>query len=162
MSTIDPQRPDIVAYVAAASEALGQDLPAPKDVFTFGGDNAELNESLLALILDGKKTGTTTYPIPATLHWGPGDYAVVVNSQGAPRAIIRTVAFVRCAFGRVTEAFALSEGEGNYDEWRRAHIWFWKELQGDTAFHEDSEVLCETFELVYPPSRKREQQRDEK
>lgn len=150
MSTIDPKRPDISAYIATASEELGEALPVPKDVFAFGDDNPELNESLLALVLDGKKTGTATYPIPTTLHWGPGDYAVVVDSQGEPRAIIRTVAFVRCPFGHVTEAFALSEGEGNYDEWRRGHIWFWKELQGAADFDEDSEVLCETFELVYP------------
>ena len=156
MSTIDPKRPDILAYVATASKELGEELPTPADVFGFGDDNPELNDSLLALVLEGKKTGTATYPIPATLYWGPGDYAVVVNSKGEPRAIIRTGAFVRCPFGQVTEDFALSEGEGNYEEWRRAHIWFWKELQGAADFDEDSEVLCETFELVYPKTLARD------
>lgn len=156
MSIIDPKCPDISAYVTRASGELGHDLPAPKDVFAFGDDNPQLNESLLALVLDGKKTGTATYPIPATLHWGPGDYAVIINSRGEPRAIIRTVSLARCPFSDVTEAFALSEGEGNYEEWRRGHIWFWKELQGATEFNEDSEVLCETFELVYPRITKEE------
>ncbi|KXJ88786.1 PUA-like domain-containing protein [Microdochium bolleyi] len=150
MSTIDPQRPDIVAYMAAASQALGQDLPAPKDVFAFGDDQSALNDSLLQLVLEGKKTGTATYPIPQPLHWGPGDYAVVVDSRSEPRAIIRTISFVQCPFRDVTEEFALSEAEGDYEAWRTGHIRFWKELQGEKDFCEDSVVQCERFELVYP------------
>jgi len=150
MSTIDPQRPDIAAFIAEASRTLGKDLPTPKDVFAFGDSEAKLNDSLLALVLAGKKTGTATYPIPDPLHWGPGDYAVVVDSESRPRAVIRTVSLVRCAFQDVTEEFALSEAEGDYQAWREGHIWFWKESQKGTGFSEDSVILCERFELVYP------------
>ncbi|KAH7041235.1 PUA-like domain-containing protein [Microdochium trichocladiopsis] len=150
MSSIDPQRPDVVAFMAEASATLNRHLPSPKDVFSFGDDDARLNDSLLALVLDGKKTGTATFPIPEPLHWGPGDYAVVVDSKGRPRAVIRTVSFARCPFKDVTEDFALSEAEGDYDTWRKSHIWFWKDNQGEADFSEESIVLCERFELVYP------------
>ncbi|KAJ1337280.1 ASCH domain-containing protein [Microdochium nivale] len=150
MSSIDPQRPDIVAYMAAASAALRVRLPPPSDVFSFGDDNSSLNDSLLQLVLEGSKTGTATYPIPDPLHWGPGDYAVVVDSKGEPRAIIRTISFARCPFRDVTEEFALSEAEGDYEAWRAGHIRFWKDMQGDKDFCDDSVVLCERFELVYP------------
>lgn len=150
MSSIDPQRPDVVAFIAEASRALVKDLPAPKDVFAFGDNEARLNDSLLALVLSGKKTGTATYPIPDPLHWAPGDYAVVVDSESRPRAVIRTVSLVRSAFKDVTEEFALSEAEGDYKAWREGHIWFWKESQKEMGFSEDSVILCERFELVFP------------
>lgn len=156
MSETDPARPDIVTFMARAASELKTTLAPPKDVCKFG-DNPALADELLGLLLQGKKTSTTTWPIPETLHWGVGDLSVILDGRGDPRAIIRTTSFVRCRFGDVAEDFALAEGEGDYEQWREGHIRYFKRVEGGKGFSEEVEVLCEWFEVVYPVLHGREQ-----
>lgn len=150
MSSVDPSRPDIQAFMAEASRTLGRDLPAPKDVFNFGGDNARVTDELLALAKEGKKTATTSWPIPSPLHWGVGDLSVILNGKGEPAAVMRTLSFVECKFKDVAEEFALAEAEGDYAAYRQGHIWFYGQQPNGQEFNDESMVLCERFEVVYP------------
>ncbi|KAK9414867.1 putative PUA-like protein [Seiridium unicorne] len=119
MSAVDPSRPDIVTFMAKASKELGKVLPAPKDVFNFGGDNAKATNELLQLVIEGKKTATTSWPIPDPLYWNVGDYSVILDGSGEPQAVMRTISFVKCKFKDVAEAFALAEAEGDYEAYRQ-------------------------------------------
>ncbi|KAJ0118393.1 hypothetical protein J7T55_009176 [Diaporthe amygdali] len=150
MSLVDPGRSDIVAFMAKASEALGRDLAAPKDVFGFGGNNPRLTDKFLQLAIEGKKTATTSWPIPQPLHWGPGDLSVILNGKGEPAAVMQTLSFVECKFKDVAEDFALAEAEGDYDEYRTGHIAFYRKQENGHEFGDDSMVLCERFEVIYP------------
>lgn len=92
MSAVDPGRSDIIAFMATASQALGRELAAPKDVFAFGGTNPRVTDELLQLAVEGKKTATTSWPIPQPLHWGLG--GLVGHPQRQRRACGRHAAVV--------------------------------------------------------------------
>ncbi|KAK3291099.1 PUA-like domain-containing protein [Chaetomium fimeti] len=149
MSAIDPSRPDIVAFMADASSALGRALPAPKDVFHFGGESAALADQRLRLAVQGKKSATTSWPVPEPLHWGVGDLSVIMDGAGVPRALMRTTSLIQCRFRDVEEDFGLAEAEGDYEAYRAGHVAFYRRQEGGEAFGEDSVVLCERFEVVY-------------
>jgi uncharacterized protein YhfF len=136
--------------MAVASTALGVTLPPPKDVFHFGGDDPARTNMFLRLAIEGKKTATTSWPVPDPLYWGPGDVSVILDGEGKPSAVMRTLSFVRCKFKDVAEDFALAEAEGDYEAYRTGHIWFYGKQEGGDQFNDESEVLCERFEVIYP------------
>jgi uncharacterized protein YhfF len=150
MSAVDPERPDIVAFMAKASKEIGRHLPAPKDIFGFGGSNAKLTDKLLDLAIRGEKSATTSWPIPNPMHWDVGDLSVILNGKGEPAALMRTLSFVRCKFRDVAEDFALAEAEGDYESYRTGHIWFYGQQENGHEFGDESMVLCERFEVIYP------------
>ncbi|KAJ7903335.1 PUA-like domain-containing protein [Mycena olivaceomarginata] len=149
MSSVDPNRPDIVAFMAKASSALGRDLPPPKDVFRFGGNNEQRTDEFLQNAIEGKKSATTSWPIPDPLYWGPGDLSVILNGRNEPAALMRTLSFVECKFKDVAEDFALAEGEGDYEEYRTGHISFYGQQKNGHEFGDESMVLCERFEVIW-------------
>lgn len=150
MSAIDPNRPDIVAFMAIASAALARPLPAPKDVFSFGGSDPIAADERLQLAMEGKKTATTSWPVPDPPHFGVGDLSVILDGKGLPRAVMRTISLVKCRFREVEEEFALAEAEGDYETYRQGHIAFYRDQKNGHEFGEDSMVLCERFEVIYP------------
>ncbi|KAL9616769.1 MAG: hypothetical protein Q9160_008394 [Pyrenula sp. 1 TL-2023] len=150
MSTVDPTTPTIVAFMKKASQELATDLPAPKDVFAFGMGNAKLSETSLANVLRGDKTATTSWPIPNPLHWGVGDLSVILNGKGEPAAIMKTLSFRECKFKDVEESFGLAEGEGSFQDYRQGHFRFYGLQKEKGVFTDESWVLCERFEVVYP------------
>jgi uncharacterized protein YhfF len=150
MSSIDPRRSDIVAFIAKASQDLATNLQAPKDIFAFGGSNPETTDKLLALAIEGKKTATTSWPIPSPQHWDVGDLSVILNGKGEPAALMRTLSLVQCKFKDVAEDFALAEAEGDYEAYRSGHIKFYRQQKNGHLFGDDSIVLCERFEVIYP------------
>lgn len=135
--------------MAEASKALGRPLPAPKDVFRFGGDDPRVTDECLALAIAGLKSATTSWPIPDPLYWGVGDLSVILNSKGAPAAVMRTLSFVECKFKDVAEDFALAEAEGDYEAYRKGHLWFYGRQENGHEFNDESMVLCERFEVIY-------------
>ena len=143
MSRVDPSRPDVVAIMNEASQALGSALPAPKDVFDFSSDE------ILSAALAGNKTATTSWPVPNPLHWNVGDYSVILDQSDKPVAVMQTLSFHRCKFRDVPEDFALAEAEGGYEEYRRGHFAYYGRMKNGSEFSDDSEVLCERFKLVY-------------
>jgi len=127
------------------------------DAWSFG-DNPELADELLELVLNGKKTGTATLVIELEMEGENmpkvGDYSVILDSKEEPAAIIRTTSVAVKPFNDVDEAFAYSEGENDctLESWKREHWKFWTRIGRKLGFtmKEDLPVVCENFELLYP------------
>lgn len=130
-------------------------LDEPYDVWSFG-DSPALADALLKLVLDGHKTatcgllwemGSPQSPAPVL-----GGYSVILDSTGAPRAVIQTIALRTMPFSAVPEDFALAEGEGPYAQWRKLHWDYFvrrcAELGKEPS--DDMPVVCERFRVVFP------------
>jgi len=101
-----------------------EDLPVAE--FAFPGP---LRDQLVAAILDGSKTTTTSLlaeydgePLPK-----PGQRFAVPDSGGQRVAVIETIAVRVLRLAEVDLAHALGEGEGytSVAGWRAAHEPFW-------------------------------------
>jgi uncharacterized protein YhfF len=122
------------------------------------GDNPELADELLKLVLTGKKTGKAMLVIELEREGEKipevGDYNIVLDGNGKPTAIIRTISVEIKPFNEVEEAFAYSEGENDrtLESWRREHWKYWTRVGQRLGFamKEDLLVVCENFKLVYP------------
>ncbi|MDR6868875.1 uncharacterized protein YhfF [Microbacterium resistens] len=136
----------------AAVPTLPADLP---EVWAFGATRAQADD-LLALVLDGTKTGT------ASSLWDleaagerlpePGDPSIVLDGEGLPRAVIITTAVRVTPFGAVDEEHARAEGEGDLTlrAWREIHERFWRtHAESERGFAPDMPVVCERFVLAY-------------
>lgn len=123
------------------------------EAWAFGG----APDKLAMLVTSGIKTATCSSlelmklegePIPK-----PGDYSVILDSKGDAICVIRTTRVYVETFARVTREHAFKEGEGDRSlgYWRRVHWEFFSEELGAVglAFGEDSELVCEEFELAY-------------
>jgi len=122
------------------------------------GDNPELADELLRLVLTGKKTGTATLVIELEKKGEKtpevGDYNVILDGKGEPAGIIRTTSVVVKPFNEVEQAFAHSEGEDDrtLESWRTEHWKYWTRIGQKLGFtmKDDLLVICENFELLYP------------
>jgi uncharacterized protein YhfF len=125
------------------------------DVWYFGSDKEEADE-LVALVLIGKKTATTTLleelkieneKIPEV-----GDVSLVVNWEGIPKCIIETTRVYISPFNKVPKDHATKEGEGDssYDYWRNGHLRFFTKIaqSQEIPFTETSNVVCEEFRVL--------------
>ncbi len=133
-----------------------EDLPVAE--FAFPGP---LRDQLVAAILAGTKT-TTTGLVADYEHEheelpNPGLRQVVVDSGGAPVAVIETTAVRVMRLAEVDLAHALGEGEGyaSVEQWRAGHERFWHsaEVRGaldDPEFtvSDDTLVVTVAFRLV--------------
>jgi uncharacterized protein YhfF len=126
--------------------------------FAFPGP---LRDQLVAAILAGAKTTTTGLlddyardgePLPR-----PGDREVVVDSAGAPVAVIEIVTVRVVRVGDIDLAHALGEGEGyaSVADWRAGHEAYWHSAEmrayvGDPAFtvDDDTQAVAIAFRLV--------------
>lgn len=134
------------------TEATGID--GPYTAWAFGGDDMpELATELALLVRDGPKRATAgrladhtdDEPVPQ-----PGEISVILDGEGVPVCVIRTTTVEIRRFGDVDEQFAWDEGEGErtLEWWRRAHEWFFD--QQGTPIDDDTEMVLERFELVWP------------
>jgi uncharacterized protein YhfF len=131
------------------------DLPVAE--FAFPGP---LRDALVAAILDGRKTTTTSLlvgyendgePLPQ-----PRLRQAVADSAGHLVAVIETTAVQVLRLGDVDLAHALGEGEGfaSVAEWRAEHERFWHspevraELGGDFTVRDDTLVVAQAFRLA--------------
>ena len=128
----------------------------PYDVFYFG-DNQQLADELLELVLLGKKTATASLPqefaernlrLPEA-----GDLSIVTDWHGTPHCIIETISAVVLPFSEVGASFAILEGEGDLSLswWREAHWQYFTALCREKQWevNETMPVVCETFKLVF-------------
>lgn len=85
------------------------------------GATPEHADDLLALVLDGTKTGTASAlcDIEAEGEEVPrvGEVSIILDGRDSPRAVIETTAVVTVAFDEVTAEHAHAEGEAN-GPWR--------------------------------------------
>jgi uncharacterized protein YhfF len=127
------------------------------DAWSFG-DNPELADELLRLVLTGKKTGTATLVTELEKKGEKmpkiGDYNVILDGKREPAGIIRTTSVVVKPFNEVEQAFAYSEGEDDrtLESWRTEHWKYWTRIGQKLGFtmKDDLLVICENFELLYP------------
>ncbi len=123
-----------------------------KEAFQFGVDPDWLGN----LVVEGKKVATSSgfkfYEISNEEIPKVNDYSIVLNSVDMPVAIIKVTKVEVVPFNKVSEEFALSEGEGDYNYWWNAHDKFYKQSckEYNIEYKEDMLVVCETFEKVYP------------
>lgn len=120
------------------------------------GDDPRLADELARLVLEGRKTATSTALVEYDLTGEPlprvGDVAIVLDATGDPRALVRTTGVGVVAFDAVDAAHAAAEGEGDLSlaSWRREHEVYWRRVLGDEGFSTGMDVVVERFELVYP------------
>ena len=125
------------------------------DAWQFGCDP----DGLAALVKAGIKTATASL---ACLYDGDpdeplphaGDRSVILDSLGEAVCIIETTAVEIVPFCDVTAEHAFREGEDDrsLESWRAVHrAFFAEELRGtDRTFDEQTEVVCESFRLLFP------------
>ena len=84
-----------------------------------------------------------------------GELSIITDWSGKAKCIIKTVVLETVPFNEVTEAFAAAEGEGDktLGYWRKVHQEVFSQELSELGlkFSEDMPVLCETFEVVWPP-----------
>jgi len=119
-----------------------------KDLETFSfGDNPDLANRLLELVLSGKKRATCWAESQGLLSAAVGKSMVVLDGQGVAKAVLKTTELSRRQFDEVDEAFAYDEGEGDrsLQYWREAHRRYFTRLGN---YVPDMMLWCERFELV--------------
>jgi uncharacterized protein YhfF len=130
----------------------------PRAEFAFPG---ALRDQLVAAILDGSKTSTTStvveYSIENERFPEVGDRAAVITSVGDSVAIIEVTEVRRARLAEVDLQHAIDEGEGfgSVAEWRVGHIKYWesaemREFMDDPEFtvSDDTELVLERFRVV--------------
>ncbi|KAK4223826.1 PUA-like domain-containing protein [Podospora fimiseda] len=151
----DLSSPAMSSFLSQASAALSPTSPIIlKDMFRFGEPSPTLANTLLRLAISGHKTATTSWPVPSPLYWGVGDYSIILDGDNNPGALMRTTEMTTCMFKDVQDDFALAEGEGTVEDYKQGHREFYhrqweRDEKSYQSFGEDSEVLCERFEVVY-------------
>lgn len=146
---------DIDSFWSRACEAVAElrSLATVPDAFAFGA-TAEQADCLLALVVDGVKTATSSSFVEYEYDGVPlprqGDISIVTSSFGEPRAVILTTTVQVVPFQNVSAQHAVREGEGDKSlaNWRAVHEEFWRS-SSRSGFAIDMPVVCEEFRVVY-------------
>lgn len=133
-------------------------LSLPHAEFAFPGP---LRDALVAAILDGRKTTTTSLLIEYAVEGEElpvaGRRQTVVDSNSEPVAVIETVHVEQVRLDQVPLAHVIDEGEGHTTvaQWREAHEQFWhsddmRSSLGDPEFvvTDETMVVLERFQLI--------------
>lgn len=148
-------RAGVVRVAAVAGPGVSGSMVPP--TWTFG-DDPELADRLLGLVLAGEKTATSSalveYELAGEALPRRGDLAIVLDSAGRPAALVRTTAVDTVPFDQVDEDLAAAEGEGDRTlaSWRTEHEAYWHRALEPlgAAFAPGMPVVTERFELLYP------------
>jgi uncharacterized protein YhfF len=116
------------------------------EIFTFG-DGPDLANGLLELVLSGTKRATCWAESQGLLSAEVGKLMVVLDGQGIPKAVLKTIELTKRSFDEVDEAFAFDEGEGDrtLPYWREAHMRYFTRLG---RYAPDMMLWCERFEPI--------------
>lgn len=139
----------------AAYKAVNPEAGDGYEAWTYGADP----DTLAELTRTGVKTATASAgvwyesgeePMPRA-----GEYSVVLNSREEAVCVIRATRVYTVPFDQVSAGQAYREGEGDRSlaYWRKVHEDFFRaELaQAGLEFSPDMPVVCEEFEVVWPP-----------
>lgn len=137
----------------AKENDLSRDAP---EAWMFGNGSKAMANELGQLVLEGKKTGTCSAKCMFDLEGDElpqiDEYEIVLDGDCNPLAIIQYTKVEVMPMKNVSEAFALSEGEGDlsYDYWYQEHERaFSEELnQHGLKFTPDLLVVCQNFKVV--------------
>ena len=135
----------------------GQSPSVPPPAWAFG-DSPALADELLAAVLAGTKTATSSgvweYEQGEDGFPKEGDLSIILDGRGHPRALVRTTAVRVATFAEVDAEFARAEGEddGSLEAWRVGHAaYFSRSLAARGAAFDDSvSLVLERFELRFP------------
>ena len=131
---------------------------APKDYVAWPfGDSKEMADELANLVLDGKKTATSSnYALYQLENEGlpnVGLHNIILDGDGQAVAIVETTSVNVVPFDEVTAEHAYLEGEGDrtLNYWRDVHhAFFEKEFTHiNKEFDYKILVVCERFKLIY-------------
>ena len=129
----------------------------PFDVFSIG-DTAESADEGVELILSGTKTATSALPEELAETGIPfaGALSVVVDGGALPRAVVETTRVNRIPFSEVAADFVFAYGEWDLSltTWREKNRTYYRTVcrRLGIGWHEDRELVCEYFRLVFPVS----------
>jgi uncharacterized protein YhfF len=100
------------------------------ETFSFG-DNPQLADELLALVLEGRKRATCWAVSEGIKGAEIGKCMVACDGAGGPRAVLQTLELTQRRFDEVDAAFAFDEGEGDRSlaYWREAHRRYFTRLK---------------------------------
>lgn len=143
------------AQLWAAYKAVNPEAGDDYEPWAYGGQP----DLLAGLTRCGVKTATAgagpLYELEGEALPEAGEYSVILNSRDEAVCIIRTTRVYTVPFCEVSAEQAYREGEGDrsLDYWRRVHEDFFRaELsEAGLTFTSDMPVVCEEFEVVYPP-----------
>jgi len=130
---------------------VAETLPPP--AWSFGSSPEEADE-LLALVLAGTKTATSSrrsdYDVEDEALPEPGMLSILLDGREHPRALIRTTQVRVVAFEAVDADHAEAEGEGSrtLTEWRSTHRAFFRAGPGAAAFDPQMLVVLERFTVL--------------
>lgn len=138
---------------------IGEDINSTSKAATawYFCDNQTDALKLADLVKTGIKRGTSSlyywYQISKKAVPEAGEYSVITDYCGSPQCIVITKEVNIVSFNKVTEEFAMLEGEGDksLEYWIQCHSEFFaRELKEiGMSFSEDMDIVCEEFELVY-------------
>lgn len=123
------------------------------------GNSPEMADELLAHVLKGEKTGTSSLHLLYGRDFEDeklpevGDYSVLLDGDDQAQAIIRTKVVDILPYSQLSEVHGYLEGEGDRTlrYWRSVHQPFFEQaLEAyNLPFSEDMLIVYELFELVF-------------
>lgn len=150
---------NIQTYWQTFCKLSGTDPQTPYGAFTFGNTEAMADE-LVQLVLDGKKTGTSSgyelYFLPGETEVLPksGQIDIMLDGREQPVGVIQNISVEVLPFKDVNDDQAHKEGEGDLslDYWRRVHIKYWEPYYqvNKLPFNDDTLIVYEEFKVIYP------------
>ena len=125
------------------------------DAFHFC-DNERDADVCADLVVAGQKLATASslaeLEIAGLRPPSPGDWAIVTDFSGRPRAVIRTTSVEMRRFADVDAEFARTEGEGDLSLawWRQAHRAYYERVLAGSGVivDDDLAIACERFEIL--------------
>lgn len=120
------------------------------ECFAFG-DSPEMADELLRLVLTGKKTATVSVVLEGEKTPKVGDLSLVLNGQGQPACVIKTVYLETVKFCDLTWDMVKLEGEDEtFEQWKAGNIRYWTRdaVKRGYTFTEETPITFEHFELV--------------
>ncbi|WP_339316834.1 ASCH domain-containing protein [Paenibacillus sp. FSL R10-2734] len=125
------------------------------------GDNPQMADELLDLVIRGIKTGTASnyevYEVSEETLPEIGRHSILLDGHGNPQAVIVTTNVQITPFDEVSADFAYTEGEDDrtLESWRHEHEkFFTRESLAflKKPFKPKMKVVCENFKLEYTKS----------
>lgn len=118
--------------------------------FAFG-DNPEMADELLALVLSGKKTATVSVVLENEQAPNVGDLSLVLDGHGDPACVIKTVYLETVKFCDLTWDMVKLEGEDEtFEQWKAGNRRYWTRdaAKRSYTFTEQTPITFERFEVV--------------
>ncbi|MER7797966.1 ASCH domain-containing protein [Microbacterium sp. NPDC096154] len=161
MSIPDPDPSILAAFWSRARTGIAHTEPGlalphePPSAWGFGA-TPQHADALLALVIDGIKTGTSSalwdYEVSGEPLPQRGQLDIVTDGSGTPRAVLLNTALEILPFRDVDAAHAHAEGEGDRSlaHWRDVHERFFTAYAGhDRGFSPDMPVVVERFRVIH-------------